>query len=115
MTDEINAYFKGMGTDLRRGKANSLLLTVANKKLDAIINDIEEVDTDSEERQLLKLMDFNIWNIYEKNNTERQMTVEFEKYLQTASEIQGGVDVGKYTAFQFLCMNEKLQEKKTTR
>ena len=112
MTDEINAYFKGMNTDLRQGQANSILLSMASKRLDSIINDTEEPDLTADQRKLLGLVDFNVWNIYEQNNTERQMTVEFEKYIQSASEIQGGADVGNYTAFQFLCMNEKLQEKK---
>jgi len=113
MTNEINAYFKGVAANLKQGRANSLLLTIADKKLDAIINDLDSADVYKEEREILQMMDFNVWNVYEDKNTERQMTVEFEKYIQTASEIQGGIDVGSYTAFQFLCMNEKLQEKKT--
>ena len=114
MVDETNAYFKGMNANLKQGQANSILLDMASKKLDAIIEGSEQPDLDNQERKLMKLMEFNVWNIYESKNTERQMTVEFEKYIQSASEIQGGLDVGSYTAFQFLCMNEKLQEKKNT-
>ena len=111
MSNEATMYFKGMGVGFKQGKANSLLLEIAKKKLQSIIEECE-TDVSKEEKDLLQLMDYNVWNIYEANNSERQMTVEFEKYLQTASEIQGGIDVGNYTAFQFLCMNEKLQEKK---
>lgn len=99
-----------MNVDLRQGKSNSLMIDMLKEKLDAIIED-REAETAKQEKQILQLQDYNIWNVWEEKNIERQMTVEFEKYLIRASEILGGVDVGNYTAYQFLCMNEMLQEK----
>lgn len=96
--------------DLRQGKSHSIMLDMAKKKLDAILNDEEEVDLFEDERQLLKLQDYNVWDINEQNNLERYMTVEFEKYIIRATELMG-VDVSNYSVYKFMCMNEMLQER----
>ena len=96
--------------DLRQGKSHSIMLDMATKKLDAILNDEEEVDLFEDERQLLKLQDYNVWDINEQNNLERYMTVEFEKYIIRATELMG-VDVSNYSVYKFMCMNEMLQER----
>ena len=96
--------------DLRQGKSHSIMLDMATKKLDAILNDEEEVDLFEDERQLLKLQDYNVWYINEQNNLERYMTVEFEKYIIRATELMG-VDVSNYSVYKFMCMNEMLQER----
>ena len=99
-----------MNVDLRQGRSNSLMIDMMKEKLDAIIED-RDSDTQKQEKQILQLQDYHIWNVWEEKNIERQMTVEFEKYLIRASEILGGVDVGNMSASSFLCMNEMLQEK----
>lgn len=96
--------------DLRQGKSHSIMLDMATKKLDAILNDEEEADLFEDERQLLKLQDYNVWDINEQNNLERYMTVEFEKYIIRATELMG-VDVSNYSVYKFMCMNEMLQER----
>lgn len=103
-------YDFGSSSDLREGQSNSLLLKIAEKNLDGILEDFEP-DTKEEERKILKLQDYNIWNIHENGNLERQMTVEFEKYLLRVSEIMGGMDIGSKTVYEFYCLNEMLQEK----
>ena len=56
------------------------MIDMMKEKLDAIIED-RDSDTQKQEKQILQLQDYNIWNVWEEKNIERQMTVEFEKYL----------------------------------
>lgn len=103
-------FFGGTNINLKVGKSHSIMLDMASKKLDAILEDTEEPDLFEDEKALLKLQEYNVWDIHESENLERYMTVEFEKYIIRATELLG-VDVSNYSVYKFMCMNEMLQER----
>jgi hypothetical protein len=94
-----------VNNSLKEGQINSVICDMCEKELDSILNDIEDLDLYEDEKKILKLQEYNIYNIYEEGNVERTMTVDFEKYIIRASEMLGGVDVGSYTEHQFMSMN----------
>ena len=79
--------------------------------LDSIIDkkDVEKPLYDVE-KEILERDKPNVWNIWEENNMERVLEVDFQKFvLEIASH--SNMEVSKITTFIFYAEVERLKEK----
>lgn len=84
-----------------------------NMLLDKII--FQEQDNSKElfevEADILSRDKPNVWNVWETNNMERALEVDFQKFAIAVTENSGGQDLETIKTFTFYATVEYLKEK----
>jgi hypothetical protein len=91
-------------TALRYSRLNLLLDKVIENK-DGVDQQIYRVEKD-----ILEQDKPNVWNVWQENNMERVLEVDFRKYGLTVAEMSGQ-DLDNMTTFDFYATVELLKEK----
>ena len=90
----------------------SLRIKRLNVVLDGIIEGEEghEKELFNIEKQLLEQDKPNVWNVWNENNMERQLEVDFRKFALATTE-GSNIQLENLTTFTFYANVERLKEK----
>lgn len=107
---ELQVYFPNF---FQKGNDNMTALRIkrAHKRLEGVLGANNQKEVYEVEKEILIGDKPNRWNVWIEGNMERQLEVDFHKYLIAVSE-HTAIDIKETTTFTFYSIVEHLQEKK---